>query len=35
LKVVLEPCHLIHATAWTDAAVALHNPYIFKLRLLQ
>jgi hypothetical protein len=35
LKLVLEPCHLIHATAWTDAAVALHNPYIFKLCLLQ
>ena len=35
LRVVLEPCHLIHATAWTDAAAALRNPYIFKLRLLQ
>jgi len=35
LKLVLEPCHLIHATAWTDAAAALHNPYIFKLCLLQ
>jgi hypothetical protein len=35
LKVVLEPCFLIHTTAWTDAATALRNPYIFKLRLLQ
>ena len=35
LKVVLEPCYLIHTTAWTDPASALRNPYIFKLRLLQ
>lgn len=35
LKVILEPCFLTHATAWTDSTTALHNPYIFKLRLLQ
>jgi hypothetical protein len=35
LCVTLEPGYLIHTTAWTSPRAASHNPYLFKLRLLQ
>jgi hypothetical protein len=35
LKVVVEPCYLIHATTWTDPALGQTNFYIHKLRLVR
>ena len=35
LRLVIEPCYLVHATVWTEAIVAGRNPLIHKVRLLQ
>jgi hypothetical protein len=35
LKVVVEPCYVIHATTWTDPSLGEANFYIHKLRLVR
>jgi len=33
LKVTIEPCYLIHTTAWTDPEAAARNLFVYHLRL--
>ena len=33
VKFVIEPCYLVHTTAWIDDSISVLNPYIYKLSL--
>ena len=35
VKLIVEPCYLIHTTAWIDDTVTERNPYIYKLSFLK